>query len=1046
MIVLIASKVNRVLFVPFHYTVGKSNISISQDCGFGLKSRAVDCKDLEDNMLNPVYCLEQLQPSRVADCYIPCPEDCVVSDWTSWSDCDHKCGKDLGTQYRTRRLIAVGNNCTYTNENYREDRNCTSTSACEPSSYHLQTGEWSDCVSAPVSSGDSPPDSFVQFDESATPHACETGIQNRTISCMSDGHVITPADCPIEFSPAETQSCDMPCPIACVYSPWSNYSACSVTCGSGVMSRSRQLVLFQDSPQEKCSVNSDGLQFEDIPCDMPLCPPTSSHQWVRSNWSECAVFPSIQTANDHISTTVDPANTACGHGYQTTPVTCIDIGTGDPVSDAMCSQSAPPPTVQPCIEPCPDRCIVSDWTDFGTCSNGSRNRTRVIVSPDYWSCPQLSSLSLVEHVDCPTIDLSSYDYSVLTVYSSIILDDPTDVCGNGYEQRVVACIDISPTIAIYDSEFCRNHDAPQSTAPASIRCETDCVQSDWSAWSECSATCGYGYHTRTRRAMKQPLPGGRPCGHEQETDVCYTQLCLFTEYTPGPYSICEVSNSSSVCGEGIQTRQPICVVNGVEQESAVECERQGTEITFELTQQCDMPCPGECVVSEWGEWSPCTRNCYQGLCQRRRQRTKLRDGEFREECTMTQQLETCVAEVNPYMWLVTTWGNCTLSPLHEDINPGFYCGKGVQRGVVECINSNTRGRVYEGLCEGERPLDVQNCDIPCPVDCVVSAFSEWTACSQTCEHNLNQTRVRHAIIQPNPSGRACPDTHQTRYCPPTDCTVYAVEGHESHCGPDLTAASQCGSAELANALLCRKNTHYVPVTECLSAIDRQEVVIGEERLTGGGGYCDLECPREPNCTYSEWSDWSECTSLCMDNITVFSYRTRVLLSSLDSKTADCEREQYEQRECATGSPHQTNSTEIVPSNMTQTDCISFTWKYLEWSVEGTREIWCQTNTGLRVDNGCPYETTPPTERQSCDSISCPDHSSCDDDKMSCECTAFFELVETVCLPLSGCTQNHHCLNPHTICSGGGVCVCKDGYELMVRTVTSVTALWEWCVI
>ena len=1010
----------------------------AQDCGSGLKSRAVDCEDIEGNILNPENCRGQLQPSRVADCYVPCPEDCVVSDWTPWTDCDHKCGEEFGSQYRTRRLVAIGNNCSYTNDNFREDRNCTSLSACEPSSYYLQTGEWSECISAPVSSGDSPPDSLVQFDELATPRACETGIQNRNITCVSGGHVISSDDCPIEFSPAEMQSCEMPCPIECVYSPWSNYSDCSVTCGSGMRSRSRQLVQFPGSPQDECPVNSDGLQIEAIPCNMPLCPRVASYQWVGDNWSECVVFPDIhnqQIANDHITPTVDPVSTVCGHGYQTTTLSCIDVYTNVPVPDAMCSKSAPPPTVQPCIKSCHDRCIITDWTDFGTCNNGFQNRTREIISPDYLTCSQLSTLPLVETVACPAIDLSNYDYSVLTVYSSVILDDPTDVCGNGYVHRVVACIDMfSFPIAIYDNEFCRNHEPPTSTDPASIRCETDCVQSDWSVWSECSSTCGYGHRTRTRQTVKQPLAGGRPCGHEQETDVCYTQPCLFVEYTPGPYSICDVTNNSSVCGEGNQTRQPICVVNGMEQDSTIECEGQNTEITFDLTQQCYMPCPGECVVSEWEEWSPCTRNCHNGICQRRRQRTKLRDGDSREECLMTQQFETCPAEVNPYVWSVKMWGDCILSPLNEDINPGYYCGTGVQRGVVECINSITLERVYEDLCEGERPEDVQTCDVPCPVDCVVSAFSEWTACSQTCEHNLNQTRVRRVIIQPNSIGRACPETHQTRHCPPTDCTRYAVEGREYHCGPDLTTTSQCGSAELANALSCRKNTHYVPMTECLNAIDRGETVIDGERLTEGRGYCELDCPTEQNCTYSEWSAWSECTSLCVDNNDVFSYRTRALISSLDSKTADCEREQYEQRVCLSD---RTNNSDVVTFNVSQIECINFSWKTSEWSVEDTREVWCHTNTGLRVDSGCPYETTPLNERQSCDTIVCPAHSSCDVDKMNCECTASFELVETVCLPLSGCTQNHHCLYPHTVCSGGGACVCKNGFEMMVRILCIV---------
>jgi hypothetical protein len=66
------------------------------------------------------------------------------------------------------------------------------------------------------------------------------------------------------------------------------------------------------------------------------------------------------------------------------------------------------------------------------------------------------------------------------------------------------------------------------------RSVTNCVVSDWSAWGTCSASCGGGTQTRTRTITTQPANGGSACPALSESQSCNTQSCIKLE-PPGPF-------------------------------------------------------------------------------------------------------------------------------------------------------------------------------------------------------------------------------------------------------------------------------------------------------------------------------------------------------------------------------------------------------------------------------------------------------------------------------------------------------------------------------
>merc|ERR1719473_852338 len=58
---------------------------------------------------------------------------------------------------------------------------------------------------------------------------------------------------------------------------------------------------------------------------------------------------------------------------------------------------------------------------------------------------------------------------------------------------------------------------------------------------------------------------------------------------------------------------------------------------------------------------------------------------------------------------------------------------------------------------------------PCPVDCVVTKWSKWTACTATCGKNGHQVRKRKVVSEQQHGGRACPILSDLQLCNQHKC-------------------------------------------------------------------------------------------------------------------------------------------------------------------------------------------------------------------------------------------------------------------------------------
>lgn len=1005
-------------------------------CGSGIESRGFKCVDPNDQEINLRDCYDLPNPVHTVPCYIPCPNDCVVSDWSEWSPCSEACGGLIGNQTRQRHYVARGLYCPYTDSDLTETRACSEPRECGLTRYHVREEPWGVCMAGEdtMQSSASPPDGgMLRSDESGFTSCTGSGVHNRTRFCVENDQVIPSSDCPLVFEPIQFESCELPCTSQCVLSEWSPYSSCSASCGTGSMYRTRHLLQFPSSDLSACGVDQDelaedGLVVEFVACEVEACVEVVNVTWYETDWSSCNLYHTVDG-------NLEPGS--CGLGYQTRNATCMVSGTGVIVSDSSCYDTVGPrpSMIRSCHQQCADRCLVTEWSEFTTCEfGGSITSHREVVplrgcnSVDE-CCPQLSSIKVSQSLSCPAFVTNSYNYVESSPFGKCILDSPTDTCGNGYQYRSVVCQDRSASSVreeqvVVDSSFCRmagRSIAGQLTTQCNIRCNRNCIQSEWGEWGPCSATCGSGVRSRSRNTYSRGEVGGRPCGPVSETDVCSAEPCPYAEVIRGPFGECVLDNSTALCGTGQRTRDALCFINGEPRDFST-CAGLGATVSFALSEPCISDCPGECVTGEWGAWSPCNPR------QRYRSRAVLRAEPDGMCMKMLQDIQTCPPSENPYHWAVLPWEDCVISSLNAGVvdapSREQYCGVGVRSRIVRCQVNATGSTVPDKLCTEAgltKPAAIESCvDIPCPIDCVVGAFSDWTEC-EPCVFNSVQNRTRKVIIANTSGGEECPDLEQTKPCVPTNCTATVRISHTPFIATDYTMDSQCGSALVWQPVSCRSNTVFMSPAECRAGADRP--VDSHERLP---------CPVEPNCTFGEWSDWSDCLSLCHTPGVRFTFRTRGLVSSLPGLTAACEAQQHQQRECplelTTQSTSSENGTDLVQPTL---DCVDFAWQVSEWDQNG-RDVYCLSNIGTRVeDSGCPHSRMPRSQNETCVGP-CPSRATCNDEEGICviTCDVNSEKVQGACLPLVGCFADAHCLRENTFCNSRGGCECVKGFEMV----------------
>ncbi|UYV65718.1 ADAMTS9 [Cordylochernes scorpioides] len=461
----------------------------SATCGSGLRRRTVSCQ-LEGRAISVSHCrgLAALPDKEICHRLA-----CVTWKPSPWGPCSVSCGQGL----RHRTLACQGpdgapvkaEECSAikkppTRESCREARCPHLFPLVEgpppyvalPSAPGWDTGAWSPC--------------------SAT---CGRGVRRRRVVCINlhDGAPLIESACDSAQQPEFLEICEeAPCGTWRI-GPW---SACSVTCGEGIMSRNITCVLASGRPgiDHEC----DRLQrpASEQRCVPPGCTQGTNrdlHYWRVGHWGPC-------------SRTCGPG------GMQRRQVACYHRD--GHAAPAGCAGLERPNESTPC-QPQPEcpAWVTRDWgACLPSCHSGNKTRTVACLSDQHDLLPDAHCDIRMRPPDVAVCHEATDCQRGSTQWEADPWTQCSVTCGRGLERRNVRCLGSDgKTVNPYKCE---------GPPPAAERdcSKPPCPRWGWAPWSPCSATCGNGTQSRSPRCLfasrcpgPSPAPETRPCAAMQ---------------------------------------------------------------------------------------------------------------------------------------------------------------------------------------------------------------------------------------------------------------------------------------------------------------------------------------------------------------------------------------------------------------------------------------------------------------------------------------------------------------------------------------------------
>ena len=573
---------------------------------------------------------------------------------------------------------------------------------------------------------------------------CGDDIKNAEEECDGNDGVIEGKSC--------TDACTLyDLPIDGGWNDFSSFGECSATCGGGEQSQTRTCT--NPAPQfggADCIGSAENIQA----CNVHSCP-------INGGWSGWGEF--------------GECSATCGGGEQSQIRICANPA--PQYGGAYCYGASE--NIQACNEQaCP---IDGGWSEFSafdgcsaTCGGGEQSQTRACTNP----APQFGGADCVgsaENIEacneqaCP-IDGGWSDFSAF--------DECSATCGGGEQAQTRACTNPEPQFGGADCVgSVENIQACNEQA-----CPIDGGWSDFSAFDECSATCGGGEQAQTRACTNpEPQFGGADCvGSVENIQACNEQACTF-------------------CGDGI--------INNDE-----ECDgSEGINKNQSCTDQCKI------LNNEKTEKNKKVTICHQPKRKHKKAHT----------------ITVSINALDAHLAHGDKIGECS-----SDEDPQPYCGDKIKNADEDCDGT-------DGVIEGKGCTDA--CTLyDLPIDGSWSDFSEFGECSATCGGG-EQAQTR-ACTNPEPQfgGADCVGSAENiEACNEQACPIAGGWSDFSEFGE---CSATCGGGEQTQSRTCTNPEPQFDGADCVGSAENIEAC-NEQACPIAGGW-------------SDFSEFGECSATC----------------------------------------------------------------------------------------------------------------------------------------------------------------------------------------
>ncbi|XP_069502497.1 SCO-spondin-like [Ambystoma mexicanum] len=565
--------------------------------------------------------------------------------------------------------------------------------------------------------------------------------------------------------------------VDCILSAWTTWSACSQSCGLGVIFRRRD-VLRQRLPGGQC----EGAEFDSRTCFIRACPGNGA--WTPwSAWSAC--------------------DAECSGGVRSRSRSCED----------------PPPKNGGL--PCPGDAIQTEPCNLQPCG-------------DSRDCPP--GMVFVHAEDCASgqVDLCPQTCRDLNAENTCSGDCIEGCrCPPGLYMQERGCANISQCLCYQNQEwrlpgetFDRDNCSRCLCANGKVTCDetscpVNCGWSAWSPWTPCDRSCGTGLQERFRSPSNPAAAnGGLPCqGDERDVQQCHTACIMETagfwsDWTA--WSTCSKTCFSDVEHIGHRRRFRHC--NSTLAPTPFSCEGESMQ-----EEPCDsLLCPVGGGWSPWSPWSDCSASCDSGIQTRNRSCSQPHPSHGGADCR-GPQIQTRDCNTQPCKELCpedmiyqsaeecrSGGGPCPRLCLDQSTNvecttacyEGCYCPDGLFLQNSSCVLPSQCLCYHQGALY--QPGDIisldpcNNCTCvsgemacgtePCPVDCGWSSWTTWSSCTRTC--NVGTRRRYRSGTEPSAAfgGQDCEGSNvEIEFCSLQPC-----RGTAGNWGPWSECSVPCG--------------------------------------------------------------------------------------------------------------------------------------------------------------------------------------------------------------------------------------------------------------